>query len=334
MRPWDRRPPARWPPLSCSSDWSTGAQRVRRERVPEMWGGASFRRIVGILSPVAPSATAERVDLPKGSRLLCSNCEERPKAVVLREGRRRRLKLCKECIRELRSAPAAPAAVVIENVSGHESEAEQESPKCGARKRNGTLCSAGAGKGTDHPGFGRCKHHGGCTPTQRVGAARQEAAAVAVKLGAPINIAPLDALLWCVRIAAGEVAYFTMQVSLLEQSDIAGRTQQVKERPLSHGKDGESESTTVTETTWGLPALHVWVAARQAALDRLARYSKMALEAGVAERQVQLAERYGELIGRIIGNILDGLTLNEEQQAKAPDLVRKHLAAIEGTVAA
>jgi hypothetical protein len=30
-----------------------------------------------------------------------------------------------------------------------------------------------AGYGTDHPGIGRCKFHGGCTPTHRIRAQRE-----------------------------------------------------------------------------------------------------------------------------------------------------------------
>lgn len=286
---------------------------------------------------MAPTATAEHKAPKKGAQSLCSKCGENPKAVAKVGGQRRRLKLCSSCLREraadLDIAPAKAVPVVVENADGHDTDDDRDS-RCGARKRSGGTCGRPAGWGTTHAGWGRCKLHGGSTPTQRIGAAKQEAAAAAIKLGAPIDINPMDALLWCVRIAAGEVAYFTMQVNLIQEADVVGKTKQVKERPLNYGKDGESESITVEETTWGLPALHIWVSARQAALDRLARYSKMSLEAGVAERQVQLAERYGELIGRIIGNILDGLLLTPEQQQRAPELVRTHLAAIEGTVAA
>jgi hypothetical protein len=41
-------------------------------------------------------------------------------------------------------------------------------PKCAAKRRQGDgLCNLAAGYGTDHLGFGRCKWHGGSTPTQR-----------------------------------------------------------------------------------------------------------------------------------------------------------------------
>lgn len=39
-----------------------------------------------------------------------------------------------------------------------------DGPKCGAKKRGGGTCTQVAGWGTDHPGQGRCKLHGGKTP--------------------------------------------------------------------------------------------------------------------------------------------------------------------------
>ena len=36
-------------------------------------------------------------------------------------------------------------------------------PVCGAKGRSGKPCQNPAGKGTDHPGEGRCKFHGGVT---------------------------------------------------------------------------------------------------------------------------------------------------------------------------
>jgi hypothetical protein len=39
--------------------------------------------------------------------------------------------------------------------------------RCDARTRKGTFCSHPAGYGTDHLGRGRCRYHGGSTPSQR-----------------------------------------------------------------------------------------------------------------------------------------------------------------------
>lgn len=279
---------------------------------------------------MAPTATPS-----EATSLLCTNCEEAPRAFARKRGKRVRTKLCKRCLRERLSKPRTPRPDTPAEGDGHEPEDGRKSPNmCGARKRNGRLCEAEAGKGTDHPGYGRCKHHGGCTPTQVKGAAKQEAHAHAIVMGAPIDIDPFDALLWCVRIAAGEVSYCNIMVAHLQQGDTVGRRVQVKERPLSEGKDGESSLETVQEVTYTDPALHIWITTRRDALDRLARFSKLAVDAGVAERQVAMTERWGELLGRVIGGILDGLKLSAEQQRVAPELVRRHLTAIEGTATA
>ena len=43
-----------------------------------------------------------------------------------------------------------------------------DTPLCGARKRQprypGETCARPSGWGTEHPGYGRCKLHGGATP--------------------------------------------------------------------------------------------------------------------------------------------------------------------------
>ena len=44
------------------------------------------------------------------------------------------------------------------------SDAAHGFPTCGAKTRKGGVCKNKAGKGTDHPGEGRCKFHGGATP--------------------------------------------------------------------------------------------------------------------------------------------------------------------------
>lgn len=47
--------------------------------------------------------------------------------------------------------------------------------RCGGKKRQGEgTCTQAAGWGTSHAGTGRCKLHGGSTPTQEAGAARIE----------------------------------------------------------------------------------------------------------------------------------------------------------------
>jgi len=178
-------------------------------------------------------------------------------------------------------------------------KAEQAMKTCGAKTRAGAACKKVAGFGTDHVGRGRCKFHGGSTPNHQKSAALEEAKI----MGEEMDVDPLDALLWCVRIAAGEIAYCSAQIAQLEQPTVS--------------------------TMFG-PKLNMWIETRQVAVNQLAKYSKMALDAGVAERQVQMAERFGEMLAELIGAILGDLDLTPGQKRKAPKIVRGHLQALEG----
>ncbi len=62
--------------------------------------------------------------------------------------------------------------------------------------------------------------------------------------------------------------------------------------------------------------------------ERRARYLGLDHADGIAERQVELAERQAELLAGVIRAILDELGLTSKQQEVAPQIVRRHLAAI------
>jgi len=150
-------------------------------------------------------------------------------------------------------------------------------------------------------------------------------------MGAPLDIEPHDALIWCVRVAAGEVGYCSSRIAELDEASALMPSQSIVDRPLKEESGAESATLRSTETrTDNMAQLHVWIRARQDATDRLARYSKMALDAGVAERAIRLAEGYGEVLARMLTGVFADLVLTEEQQARAPDIVRKHLVLLEG----
>ena len=200
-----------------------------------------------------------------------------------------------------------------------------DGPVCGAKNRQGSgHCKRPAGWGTDHLGYGECSYHGGKTRAGRVKAAKLAGRIEAQVMGAPIDIDPYDALLWCVRIAAGEVKYLSHRVHEIE-ADAAVGPHVTTTR--SRDDDGRARIERVERAA----ELHVWIRARQDALDRLAKFSKMAVDAGIAERQVRLAEGYGNLLARLVGGILDDLALTKRQERLAPEIVHKHLTAIEGS---
>jgi hypothetical protein len=124
-------------------------------------------------------------------------------------------------------------------------------------------------------------------------------------MGTPIEMNPLDALLWCVKICAGEVQWLGEKMSELEQKDW-------------------------TEDTLLGKQFHLFARERRTRMNDLANYSKIAISLGIAERAVRLAEQYGETLARLISGILGDLELTPDQLKKAPVVVRRHLIAIEG----
>ncbi len=66
----------------------------------------------------------------------------------------------------------------------------------------------------------------------------------------------------------------------------------------------------------------------QAERQHLVRAAKAAIDAGVAERQVRLAEQQGQLIAEVMRKILDDRGLTPEQQREAPSIVRRHLSLV------
>jgi hypothetical protein len=114
---------------------------------------------------------------------------------------------------------------------------------------------------------------------------------------------PLDGLLWSLHLSASHTNFLRQEIAAIPTKGPRPKERQFRREVL----------------------LRQWNDER----DRLARTSKMALDAGVAERQVRMAERYAELLARLIQGILSDLNLNKQQKAATPEVVRRHLLALE-----
>lgn len=203
---------------------------------------------------------------------------------------------------------------------------------CRATNRQGNPCSQDAGYGTSHPGEGRCKFHGGASPQAELAGVITLARREAATMGRPLDIDPHEAILECIRISAGEVAYASEQIACLEHEHAVGGVTTVKTRPLKGEYGEETADVMVTETTRDMGALNVWIAVRHKAMDRLVEYSKVALHAGVEERHVRLAEQQGQLMASAIRNILAALGVADHPDAGR--VVRRELEVIAGGAAA
>lgn len=124
-----------------------------------------------------------------------------------------------------------------------------------------------------------------------------------IRMLTPVNISPEDALLGEVQRSASVVSFFDQLVG-----------QEVD--------DNDGDLLMITVEGWKPRAfIEVWTKQR----EHLAKVCKMALDAGVAERQVRLAEKQGELVAGVIKAIFKDLDLSPEQKQIAPAVARKHL---------
>jgi hypothetical protein len=121
---------------------------------------------------------------------------------------------------------------------------------------------------------------------------------MAQEYGAPADVDPATVLLWVVQATAGHAAWLGRKIADL---------------------DSVSKS----------PEAHVLIQMYGEERDRLTRASQAALDSGVAERQVRLAEQWGELIAGVMVRVFDKLRLNPAQQKRAPEIVQRVLLSAE-----
>jgi hypothetical protein len=196
------------------------------------------------------------------------------------------------------------------------------------------------GMRTDHAGAGNCWLHGGRAPNGKVHAATEAAAQALARLGLPRAVAPQRALLETVWEAAGNVAFLREQAGALGfdlTMCISEITQQRSEvsRVMSDGTRATQGSSTTSaaepETTIRGHVVTIREDVRAVVklygewLDRLAKYAKAAVDAGIAEREVRLAEQQAEQIVRVIEAVLAGLAITPEQREQGRALASSEL---------
>lgn len=145
---------------------------------------------------------------------------------------------------------------------------------------------------------------------------------LALLVGHEVDVDPLEALLMCVRITAAEVAYFSARIADLDPKAVVVRPRE--EELDRHGDIHDLKKA---------KRLNMWIRERQLATERLAKYSKMAIDVGIEERLVRVAEQVGDQLAHAMEKVMVGLNLTDEQRKIAPALIRTHLAVLEGGAA-
>lgn len=145
--------------------------------------------------------------------------------------------------------------------------------------------------------------HGGAIPQVKAAAAVRRAQAAAAQAvttyGLPRTIAPAAALLEEIARTAGHVDWLGAQVGALDDPTTDDS------RP--------------------------WVDLYRVERRHLREVCRDAIAAGVAERQVTLAEHQGHLMASVIGAVLAELQLTPDQRALVGTVVPRHLRAVEAS---
>jgi hypothetical protein len=204
--------------------------------------------------------------------------------------------------------------------------------KCGVVYKGRPPCRQYAGWGTEHPGFGPCKNHGGSTPSVSPKYESAMMVAIAMKdvarLGSAPNADPEQALLDLVSQAAGLVSWYGTEVERLAELEGVALWRSPNDIGYEHGDslfgpeidvDKDGTEHVVGEKLRGMVVL--WNEER----DRLAKYAKLALAAGIEKRRVEMAEQQGEQMVIVIQNVLVQLGMSPEDLSKARTLAASEL---------
>jgi hypothetical protein len=182
-------------------------------------------------------------------------------------------------------------------------------PLCGFRRQPGKRpCRNPAGLQTDHPGVGRCFMCGGRSEMDRTKAHKAIATAAMDTYGRPRQVGPHDALLEEVWRTAGHVAFLEQQIHAMEAAGL------VAERPAGASPDAARAASEVS----------IWIKLYQSERSHLVSVCRTAIDCGIAERQVRIAEEQGRMIAGVISGVLGDLGIAADSD-EVRLRVRQHL---------
>jgi len=161
---------------------------------------------------------------------------------------------------------------------------------------SGRACERPAGRGTEHPGIGKCFVH------ERSSGSRAEGAwLVAHVIAVELDVDPMHGLLIAVRRAAAWSGFY-------------------------HKKMGEARSD--DDLAPGGSHRH-WVEDAERSTAALARYSQMAVSAGIAAMLVQRAQVEGEQIAQALNQAIGAVGLDVELESRLRSALRDALSAMD-----
>ncbi|GAA1450423.1 hypothetical protein GCM10009618_02490 [Nesterenkonia lacusekhoensis] len=159
--------------------------------------------------------------------------------------------------------------------------------------------------------------HGGKTEKA---AARAQAETILKTLGdVQDDVDPAEALLQLVKWKHAETLWLRQKVQEVDPDPGEGGSESLTWGVSKHD-EGIGAQGPVDVKTHESQA-NIWWRLLREAEDQLAKYSALALKAGVERRQIELQEAQAVHLAGAINRILDALELSAEQQKKVPTIV-------------
>lgn len=185
----------------------------------------------------------------------------------------------------------------------------EESKWCGAKKRDGSgTCRRPAGWGTPHPGIGRCKLHGGSSPTHVRNANDQILDRRVREELAKLDVAPVDDPLSVLSGLLGQAIAF--------KDAMARRVNELSEIRY--------------EDTKGAEQLRSEVQLLERAYDRVEKFATSMARLNIDDRLAAISERRAKLVAEALAAVLGELGLTYDQQREARRALAQRLLVIPG----
>lgn len=202
--------------------------------------------------------------------------------------------------------------------------------KCPGHARSGKPCGHPAGYGTDHVGFGCCKHHTGSTENGRKAAMKErvrgEFGLLVEQCGLEVQGRSIEEALNDVieRTGAMALAWFQIVAELQESADWEWQPQKGPQGSLQRWVTVSVEGL-VGPSAQGEQRAHVADGQYRKWLAMYLQACKVAADLGLAERQTRVQEQQIDVIQRALDGYLaeQGVELDRERFAR-------HLRLVEG----
>lgn len=203
----------------------------------------------------------------------------------------------------------SPTRAKLRSVKPEDGEPVAVVGRCGARLRGGRRCREESGANTDHPGTGPCWRHDETAVTKAgSGAGAMESSgelmAPGTQPGDIVQVEGHHAMVWSVWLAAGDVAFWQNYLKDLPNNPELN-TVDVQMEAFEQLRRANKEM-------------------RQAA--------KSALDAGLSERHIQLAERMAGILSQFGKELANNLQLTPDQMDMLPNAINKALVQLEAPI--